>query len=120
MSNLIKREDDKNVTQAHVADWWEMFIKELAQWPNISRACRIVGVSRQTAYRHREEFRQFAEMWQDALEYGLDMWEEEVARRAFEGVDKPVIYQGKITDTYKEYSDTLAITMLKAHRPSRS
>lgn len=89
---------------------------ELSEWPNVSRAARAAGVSRKTAYQHRQLHEEFAEAWENALETGLDKWEEEAARRAFEGVDKPVIYQGEITDTYKEYSDTLAITMLKAHR----
>ena len=110
-------------TQARIAQakisWWDAFLGELRVWPNISRACRIAGISRGTAYKHRDDFSEFAEAWDDALETGLDAWEEEAARRAFEGVDKPVIYQGEITDTYKEFSDTLAITMLKAHRPEK-
>lgn len=115
---------NRDVTQAHVAaqienEWWPVFLGELAQWPNVSRACRIAGVSRQSAYRHRGEFPDFASAWDDALEIGLDRWEEETARRAFEGVDKPIVYQGEVTGTFKEYSDTLAVTMLKAHRPEK-
>lgn len=112
---------DRNLTQARIADksWWQVFLEALAEWPNVSRAARTAGVTRQTAYNHRDEFEDFAAAWDNALETGLDRWEEEAARRAFEGVNKPVIYQGEITDTYLEYSDTLAITMLKAHRPDK-
>ncbi len=114
---------DKEVTQARVAQidpaWRKVFLNELAQWPNVSRACRKAGISRQTAYSHRVEFPAFADDWEEAIETGLDRWEEETARRAFEGVDSPIIYQGQITGIFKEYSDTLAVTMLKAHRPEK-
>ena len=114
---------NKAVTQARAGqmdnEWWPVFLDELSQWPNVSRACRKAGISRVTAYRHKADYQDFNEAWENAIETGLDKWEEEAARRAFEGVDKPVIYQGEITDTFKEYSDTLAVTMLKAHRPEK-
>lgn len=45
--------------------------------------------------------------------------EDEAHRRAFEGVDKPVFYQGDECGTIREYSDTLAIFLLKAHNPEK-
>ncbi len=43
--------------------------------------------------------------------------EAEINRRAIEGTDKPVIYQGVITDTYKEYSDNLLMFRAKRLDP---
>ena len=100
-------------------EWWGAFCDSLRQLPNVSKACRHVGVSRQTAYRQRSELPEFKAMWDTALQDGLDLWEEEMARRAFEGVDKPLMYQGDVVEIVKEYSDTLAIVLMKAHRPEK-
>lgn len=96
-----------------------MFLEELTNIPNISRAARIAGVDRTLAYYHRNNNEAFARAWDAALEVGVDRLEEEMWRRAVEGTDKPVTYQGEITATYKEYSDTLAIFLAKAHRPEK-
>jgi recombinational DNA repair ATPase RecF len=48
-----------------------------------------------------------------------DRAEDEVYRRAFEGFDHPVSYEGEITTTYKAYSDNLAMFFLKGLRPDR-
>lgn len=44
--------------------------------------------------------------------------ETEINRRAIEGTDKPVIYQGKITGSYKEFSDNLLMFRAKRLDPS--
>ena len=99
--------------------WWPDFCMSLRKMPNISKACRAAGVARQTAYRHRDEYPEFAAMWEDALEEGLDGWEAEMARRAYEGMERPLMYQGDIVGHVNEYSDTLAIFLMKAHRPEK-
>ena len=38
-----------------------------------------------------------------------DKAEDEVYRRGIEGFDHPVIYEGRITGTYKAFSDNLAM-----------
>ena len=40
-------------------------------------------------------------------------------RRALEGGEEPVFYQGKIVGSVRKYSDTLLMFMLKARRPER-
>jgi hypothetical protein len=54
-----------------------------------------------------------------ALELGTDALEDEAVRRAYHGNDRPVTFQGKVTDTFKEYSDNLLMFMLKARRPDK-
>lgn len=115
---------DLKGTQARVGrkldtSWYEKFFDELAKFPNVSRACRRSGATRKSAYEHKGKYKEFAESWDNALQVGLDRWEEEAARRAFKGVERGVYYQGEKVDTIKEYSDTLAVTMLKAHRPEK-
>jgi len=45
--------------------------------------------------------------------------EDEVVRRGIDGFDHPVIYEGKITGSYKAYSDNLAMFFLKGLRPEK-
>lgn len=59
------------------------------------------------------------DLWEESLELFADKLEAEMARRAIEGVDKPVFYKGEEVGTIREYSDQLAITLAKAVRPER-
>lgn len=59
------------------------------------------------------------ELWDESLELFADTLEQEMARRAIEGVNKPVFYKGEEVGSIREYSDTLAITLAKAVRPAR-
>ena len=45
--------------------------------------------------------------------------EEETWRRAYEGVSKGIYHNGELVATEQQYSDTLAIFLLKAHRPEK-
>lgn len=94
----------------------KQFLEELSKFPNVSRACRVLGVTRHCVYDHKAKDEEFAAAWEDAWEHGIDRAEEELYRRAVLGHDKPVIYQGEITDTYKEVSDTALIFLLKGRR----
>lgn len=42
----------------------------------------------------------------------------EIDRRAFEGINKPIYYKGKLIDTIKDYSDNLAMFRVKKLDPS--
>ena len=47
----------------------------------------------------------------------LEKLEAEIDRRAIDGIDHPVIHQGVITDTYKQYSDNLLMFKTKRVDP---
>ena len=47
----------------------------------------------------------------------VEKLEAEADRRAVEGIDHPVIYQGVITDTYKQYTDNLLMFRMKKLQP---
>ena len=95
------------------------FLHVLSETCNVGKSCAAVGISRQTAYGWRDDDPEFAAAWDRAKAVGVTALEDEAHRRAFEGTDKPIVHQGVITDTMKEYSDTLAIFLLKAHAPDR-
>ena len=82
----------------------------------ITKACKACAVSRDVIYRLRKSDEQFGKDFEAALDKGIDLLEAECKRRAFEGVPKPVFYKGKECGIIQEYSDTLAIFLMKAHR----
>jgi hypothetical protein len=101
-----------------MADWERVFLEALRKTPNVSAACASAGVARKTAYAHRNADPEFAAAWDDALEQSTDSLVGECYRRACQGTERPVFHQGEECGRIKEYSDTLAIFLLKAHRRS--
>jgi len=61
----------------------------------------------------------YAEAFNQARDIAGDVAEGEIYRRAFLGFDHPITYEGKITTTYKDFSDTLAMFYLKGLKPER-
>lgn len=105
---------DRTVQRARDA-----FLAALSEGLSVTGACIKASLPRQTAYDWRSADKEFAAAWDSALEEGTDRLEDEARRRAYEGTDKPVTHQGAITATYKEYSDTLMVLLLKARRPAQ-
>lgn len=56
---------------------------------------------------------------EDAIETGTDLLEDDVRRRAVDGVEEPLFHQGKKVGLTRKYSDTLLIFLLKARRPAK-
>ncbi len=98
-------------------DWHPIFLEALARSPNVSRACKAAGIARRTAYAAQEADPEFAKAWQDALDAGTDNLVGECYRRAARGTREPVFHQGAQCGEIRKYSDTLAIFLLKSHRP---
>jgi hypothetical protein len=97
-------------------DWAPTFLAALAKSPNVTGACRKAGIGRRTAYDRRGSDAEFAAAWDDAIEQSTDDLVGEMYRRAKEGVEKPVYFQGAPCGTVREYSDAMAIFLTKCHR----
>lgn len=82
-------------------EWSPVFLEALRESANVSASCQKAGICRDTAYKHREKNDKFAHDWEQALEEAVDTLETVAWRRA------------------RDYSDTLLIFLLKAHRPLR-
>jgi hypothetical protein len=93
------------------------FIECLAEGASVAAAAKAAGYGRQRLYEWREADPQLAAVWDDALEEGTDLLEDEALRRAKDGVAEPRFYEGQVCGTVKKYSDTLLIFLLKARRP---
>jgi len=100
-------------------EWAEKFLAALGETGNVTTAATAAGVSRQACYLLRDRDELFASAWDSALETAADLLEAEARRRAADGVDEPVYYQGEVCGHVRRYSDTLLIFLLKAHRPAK-
>lgn len=100
-------------------DWTPAFLASLAETGNVTAAARAASIDRTTAYHRRDLDPAFAAAMAEALEVATDDLEGEARRRAKDGVEKPVFQGGEQVGTVREYSDTLLIFLLKAHRPEK-
>lgn len=97
----------------------EEFLRIIAETANVTRAAAAIGMGRQYMYEIRAEDADFRKLWDEAVEVGTDALEDEATRRAVEGWEEPVFYQGQQTGVVRKYSDTLLIVQLKARRPQK-
>lgn len=82
-------------------NWITPFLQQLRIDGNVSRAARVAGISSTTAYARRREDADFAAAWADAHEDAGDNLIHEARRRAVDGVNEPVIYQGQPTPVFE-------------------
>ena len=86
---------------------------------SVTKACEIADICRDTFYRWLREDADFKKAYQAAREQAIEALEDEATRRAYEGVERPVYQDGKQVGMIREYSDTLLIFLLKAHRQQK-
>jgi hypothetical protein len=113
--------DTSDSTPAHSRETWdrEAWLGCYEYSKRVSEACRMVGISRQTAYAERERNDEFAARWDELNAQVVEELEAEAYRRAVEGTDKMVVSAGKRLGTEKQFSDTLLTLLLKANRPEK-
>ena len=99
--------------------WQVRFLAALALSGNVSAAAKDSGVSRATAYRTRRQDREFFATWDKTVEEAVDALELEARRRAVEGVERPIVKNGVVVATVRDYSDVLLMFLLRAHRPRK-
>jgi hypothetical protein len=86
-------------------DWRWTFLGVLAQTACVSSACLAAGVTRDTAYRHRERFPRFRAKWDEALEVSVELLEACARSRALDRSDR--------------FGHVLLQFLLRAHRPEK-
>ena len=95
------------------------FLETLAATGNVPVAIDASGVSRHRLLVLRKDDPEFAQLWDEAAEAGLDLLEGEAMRRVLEGIEEPVYYHGKCIGKVRRYSDSLLIFLLKNLRPEK-
>lgn len=108
-----------------------LFLRAFALRGIVLDGCKAASVSRGAVDNWRTSSEWFETLYQIALEEAADRIEGEAFRRAVDGYDEPVIYQGMPTTIVdpvtgeekqlmvRKYSDTLMQTLLKGARPDK-
>lgn len=99
--------------------WKPAFLESLADTGSVMHAVKVAKIARSAAYKARDADPEFAASWAEAEQIGVELMEAEARRRAVEGCKRPVFYKGKQCGAILEYSDTLLIFLLKAHKPEK-
>jgi hypothetical protein len=84
---------------------------------NVTLAARECGVCRNNVYRVRKIDPVFASRWANIMGPLIEEVENEAHKRAIEGVEEPVFYQGKQVGVKIKKSDSLLTFLLKAYKP---
>ncbi len=107
------------------------FLKAFAVCCSVTKAAAAAGISKTTHYAWLKESERYREAYALAEPMAVDALEDEAVRRAFEGYDEPVVYQGNFTWPIGEdgnpdyskplcirkYSDSLLALLLKGKKP---
>lgn len=81
--------------------WINPFLEALKRSGIVARACDAASVPSSAVYALRKRDGDFAAAWDEALEVSYDTLEAEARRRALEGVEEPVVYQGQLTPLWE-------------------
>lgn len=104
----------------HVHPIWVIgFLEAMRRMPNVTAACKLLGIDRTTPYRYRETNKDFESAWKDAESEGCDTLEAAAWHRAVDGTPRPIYQGGEKVGEETVYSDSLMITLLKAHKPNK-
>lgn len=77
------------------------FIESLRSDSNVSMACEVAGISRETAYRWRNEDEDFLTQWDDTIERARDVARQSIYARGILGWDEPVVSMGQAVYEYE-------------------
>ena len=95
----------------------KIIIAWLEKGYSLGRAAEEAGITRHTLQVDwRKKDPAFDEQCRAAIERGTDLLEDEVRRRATEGVDRPVFQQGECVGFTREYSDSLMSMLIGGKR----
>ena len=83
---------------------------------NVSRAAKVSGLNRTMATHLRARVPAFANLWQEVFDSVTDKLEEAGIKRAVEGVEEDIFYQGIACGKRTVYSDSLLSMMLQGRR----
>jgi hypothetical protein len=95
------------------------FLRAFSQIGMVGKAAEAAGIDRDYHYYWLRSDENYRLAFEQSRQMAGDRAEDEVVRRGIEGFDHPIIYEGKITGSYKAYSDNLAMFFLKGLRPER-
>lgn len=110
-SNKKKRNDKGKLQSA--------FLSAYEECGNITAAAKMANMDRTTHYKWMLEDDTYSEKFEAANMVFVETMEAEARRRAIEGVEVPIYWQGARVGTKQQYSDTLMIFLLKGELPDK-
>ena len=96
------------------------FLEALAECCNVKLAAKMAGVSTSRAYALRDQDAAFRAGWERALATGFAQLEMMLLERALHGVEKTVTAANGTVTVMREYSDRVALALLRMHREQAS
>jgi len=94
-----------------------LFLASYRETWSITESAKRAGVTRSSHYKRLSRDPRYKDEFEDIEELIRDTIRAEIHRRALDGVDIPIFYQGNHVHTIKKYSDTLLLALAKAHCP---
>lgn len=95
------------------------FIRILRETGNVTISAKACGIVTRTASYHRESNPEFAKAWEYAMQEAGDKLEHEAVRRATQGVERAMMYQGRQVGVIREYSDRMLELLLTGVKPEK-
>jgi hypothetical protein len=92
------------------------FLEALGECCNVKLAARKAGLSTSRAYSRRAQDATFRAGWDRALASGYAQLEMMLLERALHGVEKRVTTRDGTTTVMRQYSDRVALALLRMHR----
>ena len=92
------------------------FLEGLAACCNVKLAAKLAKVGTSAAYVRRQKNAAFRAAWETALATGYAQLELMMLERALHGVEKVVIARDGTKTVMREYSDRVALALLRMHR----
>lgn len=92
------------------------FLRAVAESCNVKLAAKTAKVSTSSVYDRRSKHASFRAAWDNALATGYAQLEMMLLERALHGVEKVVIAGDGTKTMMREYSDRVALALLRMHR----
>ena len=115
----LDRETVHKLTIGIVDPKKQKFLCYLAILGNRTRAAQAVPIACSATWFWKRDDEQFRARYDDAMKMAAELHENEMFRRASEGVLEPVYQGGKMAGVVRKYSDTLLIFALKGAMPEK-
>jgi len=111
--------EDRKWTPALTRELKMVFLRAFARHGIISDGTVAAGITYRTYYRWKRDDEVFNEDCKTAETMANDLMEREARRRAIDGFERPIIYQGEVTGEYTDFSDALLTTLMKGNKPEK-
>jgi len=94
-----------------------LFLEEVSRTGLLAKSAKVIGVNSRFIKKHLEDNQEFFEAYEEALLMYQESLQAEMHRRAVEGVEEDVYFQGVVCGQKRVYSDSLLTTLTKAKVP---